>query len=80
MDGSTDVAFYSILMDGSTDVANVDHEVFLVQWKSSLQNGLLTVSWPQNADVKGLFECLQSVLQEIGVAALHKENCKVWLA
>jgi len=25
--------FYSILMDGSTDVANVDDEVFLLQWR-----------------------------------------------
>ena len=35
-----------------------------------------TVSRPQSADGKRLFECLQSVFQHIGVAVLDKENCK----
>ena len=76
--------FYSILMDGSTDVANVDDEVFLLQWcdvdnsveKVHSRMDFLSVSRPQSADGKGLFECLQTVFQEIGVTALHKENCK----
>ena len=71
-------------MDGSTDVANVDDEVFLLQWcdvdnsveKVHSRMDFLSVSRPQSADGKGLFECLQTVFQEIGVTALHKENCK----
>ena len=35
---------------------------------------VLTVSLPQSADDKGLFEL--GALQEIGVAAMHRENCK----
>ena len=36
-----------------------------------------TVSRPESGDAKGLFECLQSALQQIGISALNVENCKI---
>ena len=79
------VKFFSILMDGTTDVGKIDDELFLVQWcdvdgtdeKIYSRMEYFTVSRPKSGNAKGLFKCLQSVLQEFGVAALNVENCKM---
>ena len=75
----TDAKFFSILMDGSTDVGKIDDELFLVQWcdinatdeKIHSRMDYFTVARPENSDVKGLFQCLQSALQTIGINALR---------
>ena len=36
-----------------------------------------TVVRSKSGDAKGLFECLQSALQEFGIASLNVENCKM---
>ena len=36
-----------------------------------------TVARPESSNVKGLFQCLQSTLQTIGINALNVENCKM---
>ena len=77
----TDTKFFSILMDGSTDVGKIDDELFLVQWcdvsvageKIHSRIKYFTVGRPKSGDAKGLFECLQSVLQEFGIASLNVE-------
>ena len=74
----TDAKFFSIRMDGSTDVGKIDDELFLVQWcdinatdeKIHSRMDYFTVA-------KGLFQCLQSALQTIGINALNVENCKM---
>ena len=81
----TNAKFFSILMDGSTDVNKIDDELFLVQWcdidgideKIHSRMDFFTVSRPESGDAKGLFECLQSALQQIGISALNVENCKM---
>ena len=45
--------FYSILTDGSTDVSNIDEEMFLVLWYDVDRNDEKVHSR------SGLFECLQ---------------------
>jgi len=81
----TDTNFFSILMNGSTDVGKIDDELFLVQWcdvsvedeKIHSRMEYFTVVRPKSGDAKGLFECLQSALQEFGIASLNVENCKM---
>ena len=81
----TNAKFFLILMDGTTDVGKIDDELFLVQWcdvdgtdeKIYSRMEYFTVSRPKSGNAKGLFECLQSALQEFGVAALNVENCKM---
>jgi len=81
----TSTKFFSILMDGSTDVGKLDDKLFLVQWcdvngtdeKVHSRMEFFTVSRPKSGDAKGLFDCLQSALQDFGIAALNAENCKI---
>ena len=35
------------------------------------------VSRPESGNAKGMFECLQSAVQQIGISALNVENCKM---
>jgi len=81
----TNTKFFSILMGGSTDVGKIDNELFLVQYcdidgideKIHSRMDFFTVSRPESGDAKGLFECLQSALQQIGISALNVQNCKM---
>jgi len=81
----TDTSFFSILMDGSTDVSKIDDELFLVQWcdvngadeKIHSRMEYFTVIRPKSGDANGMFECLQSALQEFGIATLKAEKCKM---
>jgi len=81
----TDTGFFSILMDGSTDVSKIDDELFLVQWcdvngadeKIHSRMEYFTVIRPKSGDANGMFECLQSALQEFGIATLKAEKCKM---
>ena len=59
-------------------MSKIDDELFLVQWcdinetdeKIHSRMDYFTVA-------KGLFQCLQSALQTIGINALNVENCKM---
>ena len=81
----TNAKFFSILMDGSTDVGKIDDELFLVQWcdmdatdeKIHSRMEYFTVARSESGDAKGLFECLQGALQIFGVSALNVENCRM---
>ena len=72
-------------MDELTDVNKIDDELFLVQWydidgideKIHSRMDFFTVSRPGSGGAKGLFECLQSALQQIGISALIVENSKM---
>jgi len=71
-------------MDGSTDVGKIDNGLFLVQWcdvngtdeKIHSRMKFFTVYRPKSGDAKGLIDCLQSALQDFGIATLNAENCK----
>ena len=76
--------FFSILMDGSTDISNIDEEMFLVLWcdvdgndeKVHSRMQFFSVLRPDRANAAGLFECLQKSLQQLGVSVISAENCK----
>ena len=63
--------FYSILMDGSTDVSNIDEEMFLVLWCDTDGNDekvhsrmqFFSVMRPESVNTTGLFDSLQKALQ-----------------
>ena len=79
----TDAKFFSILMDGSTDMGKIDDELFLVQWcdinatdeKNHCRMDYFTVARPESSDAKGLFQYLQSALQTI---CIHARTAKCW--
>ena len=76
--------FFSILMDGSTDISNIDEEMFLVLWcdvdgndeKVHSRMQFFSVLRPDRANAAGLFGCLQKSLQQLGVSVINAENCK----
>jgi len=43
----------------------------------TLEWSFFTVYRPKSSDAKGLFDCLQSALQDFGIAALNAENYKM---
>ena len=76
--------FFSLLMDGSTDVGNVDDEVFLVLWcdvdgkdeKVHTRMSFFAVARPESVTGSGLFDCMKCALARIGIAAINPEACK----
>ena len=76
--------FFSILMDSTTDKGNIDDEMFLVLWcdvngsdeKVHTKMKFFAVARPTGLTEAGLFECLQTSLQRIGISAIDAENCK----
>lgn len=63
--------FFSVLMDGSTDVGNVDDELFFVLWCDTdgdesafvrTKMSYFTIQRPMSGDTKGFFYCLQESL------------------
>ena len=75
-----DANLFSILMNESTNVGKIDDELFLAQWCDISQKmRTFTLEWIilQLLDLKGVFQCLQSAVQTIGINALNVENCKM---
>ncbi len=76
--------FFSLLMDGSTDKAKIDDELFLVLWcdvngadeKVHTRMSYFAVARPETVTASGLFDTLQSSLQRIGISAINAEECK----
>ena len=76
--------FFSILMDGSTDKGNIDDEMFLALWcdvdgtdeKVHTRMVFFAVARPTDVTASGLFECLQTSLQRIGISSINANECK----
>ena len=76
--------FFSLLLDGCTDAGNVDDEVFLAVWcdcngsdqKVHTRMEYLTAVRPQSVTAKGLFEVLESALQDLGIPEVSAKHCK----
>ena len=70
-------------MDGSTDAANVDNEVFLVVWcdtdaemdRVCTKTSFVTVHQPPRATAVGLMHSLDHCLQCLGVEGLDSMLC-----
>ncbi len=71
-------------MDGSTDSANIDDEMFLVTWCDTDSDdqlvctnmSYLCVARPKKVDGQGLFECLETSLTRLGMSCISSEQCK----
>lgn len=71
-------------MDGSTDVGNVDDEIFLVLWcdmdssdeKIKSRMSFFAVCRPKEVTGEGLFDCMRSALARIGISGINPEECK----
>ena len=75
--------FFSVLLDGSTDTANIENEIILVVWcdtngtdeKVHTRMEFLTVVRPESATARGLFKVLEIGLQHFGIQELSTEEC-----
>ena len=75
--------FFSLLVDGSTDKANVDNKVFMAVWcdvngadeKIHTQTSYFHVGRPSTVDAAGLFQSLSIALRELGIAEVDVEHC-----
>ena len=75
--------FFSLLIDGSTDKANVDNEVFMVVWcdtdgndeKIHTQISYFHVGRPSTVDAPGLFQNLNIALRKLRCAEVDVEHC-----
>ena len=80
----SEVRFFSLLMDGSTDSGNIDDEMFLVLWcdvdgsdeKVHTRMNFFAVCRPQETTGKGLFDCMTGALGKLGIAAIDPDACK----
>lgn len=75
--------FFSLLLDGSTDTANIDNELILAVWcdrdgsdeKIHTRMEYFTVVRPQSVTAKGLFNVLETALQGLGIKEISAEKC-----
>ena len=75
--------FFSLLIDGSTDKANADNEVFMAVWcdtdgsdeKIHTQTSYFHVGRPSTVDAAGLFQNLSIALQKLGCTKGDVEHC-----
>ena len=78
------VKFFSVLMDGTTDRANVEDEAFLAVWcdanatdeKIHTRMSLISIARPQIATAAGLYTCLQDALKVLGISSISSKDCK----
>ena len=76
------VKFFSLLLDGSTDAANVENELILVMLfdkegvdeKVVTHSQLLKVCVPSSGTAESLFHAVTDALKVIGVASISKED------
>ena len=74
-------------MDGSTDVANIDDELFLVLWcdvdgsdeKVHTRMTFFAVARPEEVTGKGLFDCMQGALGDWALQQLIQKHASFWL-
>ena len=75
--------FFSLLVDSSTDKANVDNETFMAVWCDVngademiyTQTSYFHVGRPSSVDASGLFHSLSIALQELGITKVDVEHC-----
>ena len=77
----SNVPFFSLLMDSSTDSGNIENEVISIVWCDTDEKihtciDFLTVNRPEKADAGGLFRSLKCGLERLGINAVNKEACK----
>ena len=68
--------FFSIQIDGNTDSANIEEEVFLVMYldphakagKIHVCDKYLAIWRPSRSNAEGLFECFERALAHAGIA------------
>lgn len=76
--------FFSVLLDGSTNKANIDNEVLLVVWcdsggsdkKVHTRMEYFTIIRPQSVTAEGLFKVLEGGLQGLGISNISAEKCQ----
>ena len=74
--------FFSLLMDGSRDVGNIDNELFLVVWfdKEGMgeqvftHSSYLSIKKTSSLSAQGLFQVLADVLQSLGITAVSRSE------
>ena len=78
--------FFSLLLDGSTDTANIENELLLAVWfdpdgvdeKVYTRTSYFNISRPSSATAAGLFEVVQDALQCVGIQAINaNESAKL---
>ena len=70
------VNFFSIQSDGSTDLRNIEDELFLIQYldagsgskQISIENVFLAVRQPKSSTGLGLFQCFEGAMAYIGIS------------
>ena len=75
--------FFSLLLDGSSDAANIDKELLLAVWfdKNDLEERVCTkISYLKiiklpDASATSLFIVLQEALKILGITKINREEC-----
>ena len=75
--------FFSLLLDGSTDAANVDNELLLTVWldkdgtgeKVCTRTSYLRIGRPSTVSATGIFNILQAAVLGLGIPAISGEEC-----
>jgi len=75
--------FFSVLLDGATDLGNNDNEVVLAVWcetsagdeKVHTRIAYLGIGRPKNVTGIGLFDVLEMSLRRIGIQELTEHHC-----
>lgn len=76
LDTLSKVSFFSIQSDGSTDLRNIEEELFLIQYLNSgpankqiiVENVFLAVRQPKSSTGLGLFQCFENTMAYIGIS------------
>ena len=75
--------FFSVMIDGSTDVANIENELILAVWfdkngsdeKVHTKVDYITTVRVPSASGEGLFKALESGMQVLGINSISQEHC-----
>ena len=76
-------AFFSVLMDGSTNSSNTENEMLFIMWCEVDSDDhmihsrmtYLSMHTPLYTNAEGLFESLQQVLHLLGITSVTQETC-----
>ncbi len=79
--------FFSVQVDGSTDAANVEEELFVVLYfnphtedgKVGVCSSLLSVRQPSSGDAAGLYESFERAMVRVDVGELERQTSWLWL-
>ena len=79
---SSDIHFFSFLIDGTTDASNREDELVVIVYccKNSMIEELtacsryLSVHNPERANAAGLFKCVSDALKNVGIEAINQDS------